>query len=124
MSVSIPKPFGRYLYAANNGWEVYVEKTEKGWNWFVKDDQKEFRRFGCYWNAKESALGIALDALEELSGIRDVKATDSAYTYSTFPQIKIWSKKSKWGWSCGKRSGIEKNKKLALEKACQYREDA
>ena len=129
MSGNLPKPFGIYFYSVVKGlWEVVIHASGKGWSFFVHNIKKdEFPRMGQFYDSKSTALERAEVELLDLGftkkEVESMILGDSRYEYPTFPRIYIKPKGSKWKWRCGDKKGIEKTKKLALEKACQYRED-
>jgi len=124
----LPKPFGTYFYEfPDKQWLIGILNSEKGWSLVIKNPGKEVVRL-CefYPNKGDTTERMELE-LKDLGfskkEIASLKNTDSMYEYRTFPVIKICSKGSKWGWQCGDNRGVEKTKKLALEKASEHRKD-
>lgn len=127
----LPKPFGTYFYAVGvvkGLWEVVIHASEKGWSFFVHGIKKnEFPKMGQFYESKAKALQRASVELLDLGftkkEVESITLGDSRYEYSTFPRIYIKPKGSKWAWSCGGFSGVEKTKKIALERAGEHRKD-
>lgn len=124
----LPKPFGTYFYEfLQKGWLIAILASEKGWVLGIQNPAKEIVRVCEFYPSKSEATGRMELELKSLGfnkkEIESLKSTDSLYEYRTSPPIKIFSKGSKWGWVCGDKRGVEKTKKLALDKACEYRKD-
>lgn len=126
--MKLPKPFGTYYYKmADNDLEIILRNSEKGWAVLIRHFPGDHVR-GCeYYPSKTDAMEIAVRELKSLGfnkkQIDSMVNYDSIYEYPTFPLIRIFSKGSKWGWQCADKRGVEKTKKLALEKASEHRKD-
>lgn len=88
---------------------------------------RKCERLSQFYPSKSIALDRVNLELKSLGfkkkDIQSLKNVDSVYRYCTYPVINIFSKKSKWGWSCGTHRGVEKTKSKALEEACKHRKD-
>lgn len=125
----LPKPFGTYFYRFPNlSLDVGVQCSEEsGWTFYIKVKGK-VARMGIGYDAKGKTLDRARVELRDLGWPDEASALEnhlsaSVYEYPTYPRIKVFTVGSRWGWKCGKQSGIEKTKKMALNKASKCRED-
>ena len=122
----LPKPLGTYFYELKD-WLVAIQASEKGWALFIKNPAGEVVRLCQFYPSKSETTERMELELESLGfskkDIKSFRSTDSIYEYLTSPIIKIFSKGSKWGWTCGDKRGVEKTKKLALDRANTCRKD-
>lgn len=125
---ALPKPFGTYYYKmADSDLQIIIQKMEKGWGAMIRHFPGDHIKICEYYPSKTDAMEIAARELKSLGfkkkQIDSMVNIDSIYEYHTFPMIRIFSEGSRWGWQCDEKHGVEKTKKLALEKACKYRKD-